>query len=176
MWRAANEQSRKLGWLLFVLLLCPTCVQNRNDAPAQGYILDLATVPSPQPLEPLHSRCGDLRYLIATATVNGRARLNGEEMPLDELAIRIRWCLALSRFQAGLRQRGCAGLVGRLHNHGGPHLAGSRSCQPHNTGGRTIGRSATLSRSFVQTVRGAPVYRAPLSRRSLPKPDNGLLV
>jgi hypothetical protein len=99
MWRAANEQSRKLGWLLFVPLLCPTCVRNRNDAPAHGYILDLATAPSPQPLEPLHSRCGDLRYLIATATVNGRARLNGEEMPLDELAIRIRGALHYRAFK-----------------------------------------------------------------------------
>ena len=70
--------SALLAPLLGLLLLCQSCGWNRKHPPTYGFLLDVATVPAPDPLAPMHYLCGDMRYIIATAAGNGRGSLNGE--------------------------------------------------------------------------------------------------
>jgi hypothetical protein len=81
--------------LLSLFLLCQSCVWNPKHPPANGYVLDVAKVPAPDPLAAVHQLCGDARYIIATAAGNGRVRLNGEaELSLDDFVLRIREILS----------------------------------------------------------------------------------
>jgi len=76
---------------LSLLLLCQPCERNGRHAPARGYILDVATVPTDDPPSPFHQACGDARYIIATVVGDGRARLNGEPaVSLDQFIRRVR--------------------------------------------------------------------------------------
>jgi hypothetical protein len=80
--------------LLSLLVLCQSCAWNQKHPPANGYILDVAKVPAPDPLVAVHQLCGDARYIIATARGNGRVRVNEEaEMSLDQFVLRIRGVL-----------------------------------------------------------------------------------
>jgi hypothetical protein len=83
--------ARILAPLLGLLLICQSCGWNRKHPPTYGFPLDVAKVPAPDPPAPMHSLCGDMRYIIATAAGNGRGSLNGEaDLSLDQLALRIR--------------------------------------------------------------------------------------
>ena len=83
--------ARTLAPLLGLLLFCQSCGWSRKHPPTYGFLLDVAKVPAPDLLAPMHYLCGDMRYIIATAAGNGRGSLNGEtDLSLDQLALRIR--------------------------------------------------------------------------------------
>lgn len=85
------DSTRTFAPLLSLLLLCQSSTWHSKHPPAYGYFLDVATVPAPQPLAPIHMLCGDSRYIVAIAARNGRVRLNAEaDVSLDHLVLRLR--------------------------------------------------------------------------------------